>query len=287
MLLLINHFLICVIIQILIGDKLLAQNLPNTPDDIGFPIVKHINKSSSKFKRCDGNSCDHLINRRYNKFKKRECTSQSTRAWGLPTWISTLFRSSVDLDDSCSPNVNAQIQNTDTSTMLSPNTRSTSNSGNVKDESKADQKRWLDAHNKVRATYKVSPLVWNDQITPAAKSEVQTCIYDHSSGPYGENLAAGEPNIESVVSDWVNGPEENLAYNPANPMYSHFTQVIWSSTKSLSCARKSCSPLKDPESLIQPSSPIVFWACEYFPPGNVIGQFAENVKAGPGGVPPK
>ncbi|EGG06053.1 uncharacterized protein MELLADRAFT_123444 [Melampsora larici-populina 98AG31] len=282
----INRVLICVTIQILIADKLFTQSLPNTQDDLQFPNVKGGAAGELEYKRCIGKDCNHLINRRYNPIKKRQCTNQSPPTWGLAAWIPTLFRPPAGLGDSCSPKDNTSMQKIDSLAMVNPQTKAPAASGSVKDESKADQKRWLDAHNKVRASYKAPPLVWNNQITPAAKSEVSACMYDHSSGPYGENLAAGEPNIEKVVSDWVNGPEENLAYNPSNPMYSHFTQVIWVSTKSLSCARKLCSPLIDPESP-GPPDPIVFWACEYFPPGNVIGQFDQNVKAGPGGVPLK
>ncbi|KAH9812084.1 hypothetical protein DFH28DRAFT_979998 [Melampsora americana] len=95
---------------------------------------------------------------------------------------------------------------------------------NVKDESKEDQKRWLDAHNKFRATYKAPPLTWNDQITPAAKAVVKACVFEHSKGPYGENLAAGQTSIDRVVTDWVNGPNEKSSYNPSKPSFSHFTR---------------------------------------------------------------
>lgn len=279
----INRFLICVTIQIFIVDKLLSQSFPNTQDDLQFPNVKDVNQGGMRYKKCMGKYCNHLTNRRYNKIKKRQCTNPTPPTWGLTAWIPALFRPPSGPSNSCSPKDNTQVNDPIIPDTASPTTKAPAPPGDVKDESKADQKRWLDAHNKVRATYKASPLVWNDQVTPAAKSEVSSCVYDHSTGPYGENIAAGEPSIEQVVSDWVNGPEENLAYNPSNPTYSHFTQVIWQSTKSLSCARKTCSPLRGTGS----PETIVFWGCEYFPPGNVIGQFAENVKAGPRGVPLK
>lgn len=280
-----NRFSILVTTQILIREIILTQSVPNTVDTLKLPIVKSVTRSVIRSKRCSGRDCNHLVNRRSNPIKKRQCSTPNPPTWGLAAWIPALFHMNVNPGDPCHPKDETvtHIQKVDKPGTASPYTKVTAASINVTDEAKEDQKRWLDAHNKYRATYKVEPLVWNDRLTPAAKSEVSPCVWEHTKGgAYGENIAAGQADIESVVSDWVIGPGEKSVYNPSNPIFSHFTQVVWASTKSISCARTSCNSMKG---ISLPQSPILFWACEYFPPGNVIGQFGENVKAGAGGVP--
>lgn len=44
-----------------------------------------------------------------------------------------------------------------------------------------------------------------------------------------------------------------------------FLQVVWKATKSVGCARKDCS------------GGWSYLLCDYLPPGNVIGLFAQNV----------
>lgn len=58
-------------------------------------------------------------------------------------------------------------------------------------------------------------------------------------------------------------------YNYDNPNFSektgHFTQLVWKSTTGVGCGARLCG--------------IRGWylACEYWPPGNVIGEFGEQV----------
>ncbi|KAH9812082.1 secreted protein [Melampsora americana] len=248
----------------------------------GLPIVKSLTQGGIESSGWIAKDATHLVNRRFNTIKKRQCNPQSPLISGLAAWIPALFRPNLNLGISCPPE---DVTRGNSAKTPDPgNTRVTSVSGNVKDEAKEDQQRWLDAHNQYRSTYKVEPLVWNHQLTSAAKSEVSPCVWEHSHGAYGENIAAGQPDIETVVSDWVTGPGEKSVYNPSNPIYSHFTQVVWASTKSISCSKTSCITMKG---ISLPQSPIIFWACEYFPPGNMMGEFNRNVKAGAGGVPLK
>ena len=56
-----------------------------------------------------------------------------------------------------------------------------------------------------------------------------------------ENLAAGSGSY--TVSDGIDGwNAEAKDYNPQNPTFSHFTQVVWKGTKEVGCAFVTCPP---------------------------------------------
>ncbi|KAH9821932.1 secreted protein [Melampsora americana] len=156
-------------------------------------------------------------------------------------------------------------------------TSSSNSSGSV---AGSDSAKWLAAHNKARAQYGAPALTWSTTLEAFAQKFTEACVFEHTkNNKYGENLAAGQQDIESVVNDWVSGPNEKDVYDPASPVYSHFTQVVWSGSTELGCAVKSCTNVAG-----LPQSPAPLYVCEYNPPGNVEGQYAENVKASKGGA---
>jgi len=54
-----------------------------------------------------------------------------------------------------------------------------------------------------------------------------------------ENLAAGTGGY--TVTEGINAwTDEASDYDPNNPTYSHFTQVVWKSTTELGCAMVDC-----------------------------------------------
>jgi len=56
-----------------------------------------------------------------------------------------------------------------------------------------------------------------------------------------ENLAAGSGSY--TVSDGINAwNAEAKDYDPKNPTFSHFTQVVWKGTKEVGCAFVTCPP---------------------------------------------
>ncbi|ATZ46294.1 hypothetical protein BCIN_01g09180 [Botrytis cinerea B05.10] len=135
------------------------------------------------------------------------------------------------------------------------------------------------AHNFYRGEQNVSNLEWNDTSAKIARDWSKRCVFEHSGGPTGENLAAGYPNATSSVDAWG---LERLKYSYSSPGFSedtgHFTQLVWSNTTSVGCARTNCAGEND--------TPGWYVVCEYWPAGNVVNGgggdkeefFRDNVK---------
>ena len=91
---------------------------------------------------------------------------------------------------------------------------------------------------------------------------------------YGENLYSKSStsgyvtvSCDEVVKAWY---DEIRYYDFNRPSFSlatgHFTQAVWLKTKRLGCAKAT-----------NPSTGTVYVACNYDPPGNVLGQFRRQV----------
>ncbi|KZT07551.1 PR-1-like protein [Laetiporus sulphureus 93-53] len=143
--------------------------------------------------------------------------------------------------------------------------------------SPSDIDQYLSDQNTVRAQHGAVALTWNDTLATAAQEWANGCVFEHSGGklgPYGENLAAGTGSsygIAAAIKSWT---DEASQYNPSDPVASHFTQVVWKATKQVGCGMQECNG-------IFPASygPAKYYVCEYFPQGNVEGEFSENVQA--------
>jgi uncharacterized protein YkwD len=137
----------------------------------------------------------------------------------------------------------------------------------------ADARAFVEAHNRARAKHCAPPLGWSPKLAASAQRWANTlrargCMLGHSSGEYGENLAAGTVgtmDAASVVDLWC---EEAKHYSFRGGGFStktgHFTQVVWRGTKQVGCGRSRCGGID-------------IWVCEYDPPGNVEGRYRENV----------
>jgi hypothetical protein len=175
------------------------------------------------------------------------------------------------------------------------------------------QNDMLSATNFYRSEHGVAALTWNATSAKYALNWSSNCNFEHSvcfssylsplpfpfgnkssyqakGGPTGENLAAGYPNASASVDAW--GLEREL-YNWAKPGFSettgHFTQLVWSNTTSVGCGRTSCQGknsklfiFSGKHSLtICIETPGWYVVCEYYPPGNVVGDnnqyFIDNV----------
>lgn len=126
----------------------------------------------------------------------------------------------------------------------------------------------VDLHNSLRAKHSAPALTWNTTLSDYAQSYLskQNCVFEHSNGPYGENIAMGYSDPTKAIQAWY---DEVKDYDYSTGTFSmstgHFTQLVWKETTQIGCSKVDCG------------SSGAFFACEYFPYGNVIGFFIENV----------
>jgi pathogenesis-related protein 1 len=133
----------------------------------------------------------------------------------------------------------------------------------------------VEAHTARRSQHCAPPLVWSAALASQAQSWADHlaesgCQLQHSSGPYGENLAAGSAGSLSpgdVAEMWY---REVASYRFSSGGFSmntgHFTQVVWVASQHIGCGVTTCQGLD-------------VWVCNYDPPGNVEGQYRANVLA--------
>jgi uncharacterized protein YkwD len=129
------------------------------------------------------------------------------------------------------------------------------------------------AHNRVRAKHCAGPLKWSPKLAQVAQKWADHlrdagCVFGHSGGQYGENLAAGTQGVldpEATVKMWY---DEISIYKFPDGGFSmktgHFTQVVWRGTTEVGCGHSTCNGND-------------IWVCNYDPPGNWEGQYRENV----------
>jgi pathogenesis-related protein 1 len=134
-------------------------------------------------------------------------------------------------------------------------------------------KRYVDAHNLVRAKHCAPALTWSSTLATVAQKwadslKAQGCKFGHSGGQYGENLAAGSEGAldpEAVVRMWY---DEIAKYHFPDGGFSmetgHFTQVVWRGTAQVGCGHTLCNGMD-------------IFVCNYDPAGNVEGEYRDNV----------
>ncbi|KFK40371.1 hypothetical protein AALP_AA3G364900 [Arabis alpina] len=129
----------------------------------------------------------------------------------------------------------------------------------------------LEVHNKARALVGVGPMVWNETLATYAQSYADEragdCAMMHSSGPFGENLAAGWGTMSGpVATEYWMTEKENYDYDTntcggADGVCGHYTQIVWRDSVRLGCGSVRCN-----------NDEYIWVICSYDPPGNYIGQ---------------
>ncbi|KAI9785240.1 MAG: hypothetical protein M1816_000488 [Peltula sp. TS41687] len=103
------------------------------------------------------------------------------------------------------------------------------------------QKAILASHNVFRDQHNATALGWNHSLASSGLKWAKGCVFKHSGGPSGENLAAGYANATAAVSAWA---EERKMYNFAKQGFTHetghFTQVVWKNTRTVGCGNVLC-----------------------------------------------
>lgn len=133
--------------------------------------------------------------------------------------------------------------------------------------------------NNYRKLHGCPDMIWNSTIATFSKSWATylatNSLFEHSPNKtYGENLAyfqGYESNVMALVKKSIDlWYDEIKLYNFDNPGYSaetgHFTALIWKPSKEMGFGYA-----------YNESTKVVDVAQNIFPPGNISGQYAENV----------
>ncbi|KAL1849168.1 hypothetical protein VTK73DRAFT_9934 [Phialemonium thermophilum] len=127
----------------------------------------------------------------------------------------------------------------------------------------------LNSTNVFRDQHGAQPVGYNATLARFAAGYLardSDCRFAHSGGPYGENIALGCADVRACVDLWG---DERREYDFRKPGFSeatgHFTQLVWKNTSDVGCGRRLCGQRG------------WFLVCEYWPRGNIIGQFGEQV----------
>ncbi len=135
---------------------------------------------------------------------------------------------------------------------------------------------FVDAHNAARSRPEPTPdpaipdVTWDDELALFAQNWTDACVFEHSKGETGENLAIDSRSVRptDIVDYWYS---EIADYDYADntcargAQCGHYTQVVWRDTERIGCAKTACSN-------VEGFGAGEFWACEYDPPGNFVGE---------------
>lgn len=138
--------------------------------------------------------------------------------------------------------------------------------------------RMLSAHNEVRDTVGLLPLIWSHTIAASAQAwseqlQSENCSMRHDPDPeYGENLfwswrtgasSNGPVSTPDDAVTWWAGEVAFYNYEKntcrAGEQCGHYTQIVWDNTSEVGCGVSSC---------IDGDKHTDMWVCRYDPPGN-------------------
>jgi hypothetical protein len=147
----------------------------------------------------------------------------------------------------------------------------------------------LAQHNAKRAAHNAPAMVWDTQLAAAAQAWADTAderehpsAHDTNRGFTGENMfirsgssASIDQLTQGAVGAWYAEIERFDFSNPngnTSNQIGHFSQVIWNRSIRLGCGAAVFS-----NSQLAGFNGMFVVVCRYSEPGNVMGQFAQNV----------
>ena len=119
----------------------------------------------------------------------------------------------------------------------------------------------LNFHNTVRDKHSAPPVEWDDGLAKIAQKFIETCPVGHSDTPYGESIAWGQDDFDEAMQNWYD-EDFNFDVPTLEDDAGHFTQMIWSDTKRIGCAKNMACRVLGTEHA---------FTCYYDPPGNTLG----------------
>ena len=140
-------------------------------------------------------------------------------------------------------------------------------------------------HNTLRTKHRVGKLTKLQAIATMAQKTATNCAkiktLQHSQDKYnnqpvGQNLyvKTNAPSANDVMQGWYYKEEPNYNYSTGKSknggVIGHFTQVVWKSMTQIGCAVATGTYLAYQNSY--------YVCCNYFPAGNYIGQYVQNVR---------
>lgn len=138
----------------------------------------------------------------------------------------------------------------------------------------------LNSTNSWREHHNATALSWNATLASVAQKWTAKCLWEHSGSGFGENLAIGYPDVSDSIDGWG---YERSKYNFESPQFTeqtgHFSQLVWKGSKQVGCGRTFCGSASNTQKRAQKADSGWFLACEYYPPGNVAGEYEANVQS--------
>ncbi len=138
------------------------------------------------------------------------------------------------------------------------------------------EQEFVDAHNAARARTEPTPdpalpeVSWDNDLADIAESWAAGCVFEHSMGDTGENLALFSWTVAptEVVDAWyseISDYDYDSNSCARGKACGHYTQVVWRDTTRIGCAVQACDN-------VQGFGEGELWVCEYDPPGNWVGE---------------
>eukprot|EP00403_Amphidinium_massartii_P030119 CAMPEP_0178398462 /NCGR_PEP_ID=MMETSP0689_2-20121128/14785_1 /TAXON_ID=160604 /ORGANISM="Amphidinium massartii, Strain CS-259" /LENGTH=336 /DNA_ID=CAMNT_0020019225 /DNA_START=79 /DNA_END=1089 /DNA_ORIENTATION=- len=147
----------------------------------------------------------------------------------------------------------------------------------------------FDQHQLYRCMHDVPLFEWHDELAAQAQAWADAGEWGHGSqaertlpgyGLAGENLAWGYPvrsGLDSVQA-WYDeieltdgSPEHGSDTLPGKSgAIGHYTQVVWKGSTLLGCGKGRANMMGNDGD---------YWVCQYYPAGNMMGAYTQNVNA--------